>query len=199
MTKAKEIAKLINETKEGTLFCIKDFLDITSYENAKLILSRLENKNVIKRAYDGLYYRPIFSNIVNDYIPVSPYDFVKKISNMYGWKVCVYGEGALNYLGISTQVSAKYEFASDGPYREYTLNGKKIKFKHTNSRINNLTTRNATVIEAFRYIGKYNVTSNIIRDIEYRLSKSDIDELKQNKNRFPVWISNIIQNMESRL
>ena len=196
MTKAKEVIKIINDAKEGTLFCIKDFLDITSYDNAKLILSRLENRNVIKRAYDGLYYRPSYSKIAQRYVPVSPLEFVSKIAELNKWHIILYGDSALNYLSLSTQVPATFEFVTDGPYREYVFDGMKIRFRHTNfNYIKVLSNKSATLIEALRFLGKDRVDEKIIDALKLRMTNKEIKELIEFKQYYPVWIYKIIYKL----
>ena len=49
MNKQKEIELIIANSKDNDLFAPKDFLGITSYNNAKLILARLVEQGKLKR------------------------------------------------------------------------------------------------------------------------------------------------------
>lgn len=39
----------INNAKYGTVFIVADFIDIASYDTVRKTLSRLSNKNIIKK------------------------------------------------------------------------------------------------------------------------------------------------------
>lgn len=196
MSDMKTIKKIIESSNQNTLFNVKDFVSLTNYDNCKIILNRLEKEGFIRRLIDGFYYRPVFSTLANQFVPVSSYAFVNKISEIYGWSVCVYGEAALNYLGLSTQVVSKYIFISDGPYREYNIDGVIIKFKHTNNKfIKNLSFKAATIVEAIRYLGKEHIDNKDILTIKKQISKGEKEELKFYKNKLPVWMHIIIEEV----
>ncbi len=198
MTISKTIENIINADDYNTIYTAKDFLYLTSYNNAKLILSRLCNKSIIQRLVDGMYYKAKYSNIVDDFIPVPVYTFVNKLADIYEWNICVYGEAALNYLGLSTQVPAHYIFVSDGPYREYELYGIKIKFKHTNTKnIKNLSFKVGTIIEALKYLGDDNITNDNINILKKNINNEEKEELIKIKKKLPVWLNNYIERIIS--
>lgn len=187
MSKIREIEKKIDEVYTNEVFTSKDFLDTTSYNNAKLILSRLISKGKINRVMDGFYYKN------GSYISV--YDFVDKIAKMNDWNICVYGEAALNYLNLSTQVPSKYIFISDGPYREYNVFNTVVKFKHTNKNIKNVSTKVATILEALKYLGKGRIGDNEIEIIKEGMDEQELLELKECAKKSSVWIYEIVERI----
>ena len=78
----------------------------------------------------------------------------EKLAEKFGWTIAPAEDMALNELGLSTQVPAKYTFISDGPTKKYTLdNGLTIYFKYrANKEISSLTRKEAMVIEAIQTI-----------------------------------------------
>ncbi|WP_312855538.1 DUF6088 family protein [Litoribacterium kuwaitense] len=80
----------------------------------------------------------------------SPNKVAEKLGEKLGWMIAPAEDTALNELGLSTQVPAKYTFISDGPSKKYTLdNGIDIYFKHkANKEISKLSKKEAIVIEA---------------------------------------------------
>ena len=194
MSVKKEV-ELVIESNYHVLYTPKDFLYLTSYANAKLVLSRLCNQNKIKRLIDGIYYKPYFSEFTNMEIPISPYVFVDKISDIYDWNICVYGEAALNYFGISTQIPSKYVFITDGPYREYKLDSVIVKLKHTNKNIKNISFNVSAALECIKFMGKERVTDEHLSLIYSQLTKEEIAEIKTASRKAPIWIYQFIERM----
>ena len=58
----------INNAQYCTVFIASDFLSIASYDTTRKILSRLSNKNIIKKIIRGMYYKPKFSSLLNEYV-----------------------------------------------------------------------------------------------------------------------------------
>ena len=191
---SREIKEVIEKASTEAVFTPKDFLNITSYNNAKLVLSRLEKTGMIKRLIDGFYYKPVFSKLINDYAPISPYAFVNKVAQINDWNICVYGEAALNYFSLSTQVPAKYIFISDGPYRTYNIDCVVIYFKHTNKNIKKVPFRVAAALEALKYLGKDKVDKKVIERLKSQLTENELLELEKHSIKSSIWIYNIIKN-----
>ena len=51
----------------GSVFVVSDFTDIADYENAKKCLLRLEKEGLIRRIIRGVYDKPYFSTLLNEY------------------------------------------------------------------------------------------------------------------------------------
>ena len=195
MSDMKKIRNIIEKADYNSLFAPKDFISFTSYDNAKVILNRLEKEGLIKRLIDGIFYKPRFSVEMNDYFAISPYAFIDKISSIYDWNICLYGESALNYLSLSTQVPSQYVFISDGPYREYDLEGIKVKFKHTNMKFLTLSFKTKTAIESIKFIGKDKLTIEDINQLKRELNNKEKEELYGYKKYAPVWMHKVLERI----
>ncbi|MGN1294772.1 MAG: DUF6088 family protein, partial [Bacilli bacterium] len=120
MTLSKQIKERIIASKFGSFFIISDFTDISNYDTARKTLARLEEEKIIVKVYRGIYYKPKFSTLINEFIAPNISDLAEAIARNFEWSITPTGEYALNLLGISTQVPACYSFISSGPYRSYT-------------------------------------------------------------------------------
>ena len=193
MSNSKLILDIIDKSDYNTLFTAKDFYKVTNYQNAKLILNRLCKNGVINRLIDGIYYKPKYVKAINDFARISPYDFAHKIAAIYNWSICASGIAALNLFGLSTQVPNTYVFESDGPYREYIIDGALITFKHTNNKnIKNISYKTGSLIQALKYIGLENINDAIIKTCASKLNKYEKQELLSNMYVVPAWLTKII-------
>ena len=68
----------------------------------------------------GLYYAPRFSELLQEYEEPSPNEIAHAIARKNRWSIVPEGNTALNQLGLSTQVSAKWSYISSGPYAEFS-------------------------------------------------------------------------------
>ena len=66
---SKDVELRIDNLKDGAVFILNDFLDLTNYENIKKIIQRLINKNKIIKVLDGIYMKPKYSALLNEYLP----------------------------------------------------------------------------------------------------------------------------------
>ena len=51
------------------------------------------------------------------------------LARKFNWRIQPSGDAALNLLGLSTQVPARWEYLSDGPSREYELGSATLAFR----------------------------------------------------------------------
>lgn len=102
----------INNAQYGTIFIVSNFISIASYD------------------IRGMYYKPKFSSLLNEYVAPNINLVAEAIARNYGLAIAPTGETSLNLLGISTQVTSHYKFISSGPYRKYCINGITISFSH---------------------------------------------------------------------
>ena len=157
---SKKIKQYIEKLKPNQIFLTNDLIDVTNYNNIKIILYRLEKQKIIKRLMDGLYYKPDFSSLLNADIPLDIEDVVKKIAEKFNWKIVPEHNKVLNMLNLSTQVPAKYIYLSTGPYRKYNIYGFDIYFKHASEKnFVNYSYKELLVIQAIKGLGNKKYSS----------------------------------------
>lgn len=192
----ENIRNIILSYEKGTIFTNSDFYDIGSKSAVEQTLSRLNKENVIYRLLDGYYTIPKYSEVLQEYSYPSPDQLASKIADKYAWKISAYGETALNMVGFSTQVSAKYEYISDGPYREYEYRNQVIKFKHTNNKnISIFTKELSLVIQVIRALGKNKVNDTHISKLAVYCKKHVKEDLKNDTKQVTSWIYDILKRI----
>ena len=171
-----EIENRIKNFEGGYAFSAVDFADIADTDPTNKALSRLNESGTIRRIIRGVYDKPVYSELLNEYSSPNVEKVVEALARKFNWTVAPAGETALNYLHMSTQVSNSWSYISDGPYRKYEIGSYTIEFKHcANKEISGKSFLTVSVIQALKFIGKANVQKE---DIE-RLSLSIPSEQKQ--------------------
>ena len=115
-----EIKKRIKLAESGTVFLTSDFTDLATTTTVRKYLGRQVEEKNIRRIMDGVYEKPVYSNLLNEYIPANPEKVAYAIARSFRWTIAPCGDVALNKLGLSTQVPVVWSYISDGPYRKFS-------------------------------------------------------------------------------
>ena len=143
----------------GTAFSASDFLDIADANSVSQALFRMEKDNSIRRVINGIYDKPAYSQLIQEYGVPNISKIAEAMARRFNWNIAPSGNTALNILHISTQVPNTWEYVSDGPYRDYMIGNVPLKFKHVMPReINGYSSITTMVIQGIRAIGKGNMT-----------------------------------------
>lgn len=111
------------------------------------------------------------------------------IARKFGWTIAPSGNTALNQLGVSTQVPAKWSYISDGPYNNFEFGTVEIEYKHrSNKNISGLSYKTASVIQGIRALGKENIGSAEIAKIRQCLSEQEKESLLTEAQQSTAWI-----------
>ena len=188
-----QVEKRIENDPHGTVYVSSDFADITNKRNINMIFLRLQEKGIIFQALRGVYYKPEYSKILGEY--VHPYidKLAYAIARQNGWTIVPSGNKALNELGLSTQVPAKYVFMTDGPSKVYYYKKIPISFKHTENRdIVNLSFMTAYVIQGLKVLGKKNVNEKVIDKLSSVLTNEQKKTMLAETKNCSYWIRETI-------
>ncbi len=170
-------------------FIVSDFLELGNHEAVKKALQRLEKEGKIRRILRGVYDRPEYNERFGIYS--APYigEVAKALARQYNWNICPSGNYALNLLGLSTQVPAKYVYVSDGPYKTYRIGNTEIEFRHSNKRgISDFSYKTLIIIQALKQMGNENITDEIIQKIRSVLTEEDKETLLSEGKKTNIWI-----------
>lgn len=186
----------INESFIGKAFVVSDFTDIMNYETAKKAIARLEKQGEIRRVLRGVYDKPKYSKLLNEELLPDPDETARAIARNFNWTIAPSGNTALNMLGLSTQVPAKWEYISTGPYREYEVGNNTITFSHrANKTIEGMSQKTAMVIEALRAIGKSEIDEKVINKIRNNLTAKERENLINEGRQTTNWIYDLIKKI----
>ena len=180
----------------GTAFSASDFLDIADANSVSQALFRMEKDGKIRRVINGIYDRPAYSQLIQEYAVPRIDKIADAMARRFNWNIAPSGDTALNTLHISTQVPNVWEYVSDGPYRDYMIGKTPLKFKHVMPReINGYSAITVMVIQGIRAIGKGNMTQEQRERFSSVITKEDKEILLREARTASGWIYREIRNI----
>ncbi len=189
-----KIIKRIKKFGNKKIFITADFFDIADYETVRKTLNRLVKEGRIQRVMKGLYYNPKYIEIINEYEAPSIHEIAIAIARKYNWNISPSGNTALNLLGLSTQVPAKWSYISDGRYTSINFNNNLIEFKRRNNgEISNMSPEIALIIQAIKALGNKGVGEKEIQHLKDKLPLEKKAELLESGKRTSQWIYKTIK------
>lgn len=196
MTNLSIIRDRINQSENGTVFVAVDFVDVSDKTNINAYLARLVDEGLVRRVMRGVYYKPQFSEFLNEVTVPSVDKVAHAIARNFGWTIVPSGEAALNYLGLSTQVPAIYVYVSDGAYKEYSYGNTTIEFKKTtNKEVSKLSYKTALVVQALKSLGKDNIDDIVISRLRTLLTDSEKETMLDEAKATTAWIYEFIKTI----
>ena len=192
----QEIRARILSAEDGAVFVAPDFADIADTATIRQGLKRLYQSGIIRRIIRGIYEKPKYSKLLDEYVAADPDAVAKALARCYHWTIAPCGNTALNLLGLSTQVTAVWSYISDGPYKTYEWNSTKLEFKHrTNKEITGLSYMTSLVIQALKTLGRTNVTPEIIQTLSEKLSEAEKQACLKEATESTDWVYDTIRKM----
>jgi len=196
MNYKQKILERINNLSSNQVFISNDFFDIAEYETIRSTLNRLVEDEKISRIMNGIYYKPKYIDLIGEYEAPSVNEVAKALARKYNWTIAPSGNTALNLLGLSAQVPAKWTYISDGRYADFSFGNIMIEFKHRNNGdISKMSTLTAMVIQAIKAIGKNNVNDEQIDYLKTKLSDKEKKELLKDGKTTSVWVYNVLRKI----
>ena len=196
MTNSEYIQSVIANLPEGTAFIISDFTDKTSNDNVRQIFSRLESEGKIRRILPGIYDKPAYSEILKENAAPNPNNVAEAIARKNNWTITPSGNVALNLLGLSTQVPAKWEYISSGPSNEYQIENTKISFIHrADKEVSRMSRKTSLIIQAIKSLGKDQISNEIIKKIVIKTTVEERIALLSEARQTTNWIYEVIKKI----
>jgi len=121
MSCKSEMLSRIDEAEPGSACVVSDFTDVMDYGTARKNLARFAKSGIIRRVMRGVYDKPRYSEMLQEYVVPNPEEIAKAIARNYNWKIAPAGDTALNLLGLSAHVPADWEYVMSGPYKSYEI------------------------------------------------------------------------------
>ena len=195
-TISNQIRFRISEFQTEKVFIASDFIDLADISTVWQVLSREEKDGTIKRIFQGFYYKPEYSALLDEYEAPSPHEVALAIARKYGWNIAPSENSALNMLGLSTQVPAKWTYVSDGPYRKIKLDNIDIEFKHRNNReITGLSYKTSLIIQAIKAIGRDKLDDNAIMRFSSILTEEEKAWMLEEAKYVTAWVYGVIKQI----
>lgn len=180
---------------KGWVFTAYNFADLGSDSGVRTALSRLQGEKIIRRIAQGIYDYPKTHDVLGGIAPS-----VDAVANAYaeknGAKIQASGAYAANVLGLSDQVPGKVVFLTDGPTGRIKIKNLVVTFKKTTVRnMHAAGSREALVIQAFKFMGQKNITDNMLEKARKLLKQSKRKEFERNIQYAPRWIRVLLINL----
>ncbi len=186
----------IRANLEGSAFVASDFTDLMDYETAKKSLLRLSQSGTIRRVLRGIYDRPQYSELLQEYAAPKPDAIAAALARNYGWTIAPCGDTALNQLGLSTQVTANWSYISTGPYKRYSFDRVELEFLHRADKdIAGKSAKTIMVIQALKAIGEDQVGQAVISKLAHQLTDEEKAALLKEGQQATAWIYGIIKRI----
>ncbi|RKW33577.1 MAG: hypothetical protein D8H95_49895 [Lachnospiraceae bacterium] len=196
MNYKQEILNRIENFESNQVFIANDFFDVAGYETVRSTLNRLVEDKVIIRIMKGIYYKPKYIELIGEYEAPSVNEVANAIARKYNWTIAPSGNMALNLLGLSTQVPAKWTYISDGRYAGFSFGNATIEFKRRNNGdISKMSTLTAMVIQSIKAIGKDKITNEQIDYLKKKLSDKEKSELLSDSKTTSAWVYGVIKKI----
>lgn len=192
----QEIRERILSAEEGSVFSTSDFADIADTNTVRSALYRLIQDGILRRILNGVYEKPKYSKLLDEYVAADPEAVANALARSYHWTIAPCGNTALNLLGLSTQVTAVWSYISDGPYKTYEWNSTKLEFKHrTNKEITGLSYMTSLVIQALKTLGRSNITPEVIQLLSEKLTDKDKQACLKEATESTDWVYDTIRQI----
>ena len=161
----QEIKNRILSSEDGSVFSTSDFADIADTNTVRSALYRLVKDNILRRIINGIYEKPKYSKLLDEYVAADPAAVAQALARSYHWTIAPCGNTALNLLGLSTLVTAVWSYMT------------------------------SLVIQALKTLGKNNVTSEVIQILSTKLSLSEKQACLKEATESTDWVYDTIQQI----
>lgn len=180
---------------KGWVFSAKDFARDFERWEIDHSLHFLEKEGKIKRVLSGLYYYPDYSEILQQQVGPDVGKVAKALARKYDWQIFPEGNTALNYLGLSTQIPAKYIYISSGSPRKYVIINTPLEFRRRVLTESTIKDENANlVVQALKSLGKIHANeSHFIEKLSTKFSYDDWVKIERAAAKVADWILVIIK------
>ncbi len=180
----------------GEPFTPTVFLECGTRASVDQTLSRLVKTGALARVTRGVFVRPEVSRYVGQVMP-EPLKVAEAIAKTTGCVVQVHGAEAARRLELTTQVPTQAVFNTSGPSKRIRVGKLEIRLQHVCARKLALVGRPAGLaLAALWYLGKNQVTPDVVRAIRRKLSAPEFDALKSAASVMPGWMSDVLFQYE---
>ena len=180
----------------GWAFSANDLLAKFSRQQADNVLSDLLKDAKIRRVCRGIYDYPKYSEFLKQELSPDIDQVARAFARKFNWRIEVHGDTALNMLGLSTQVVAKYVYLSDGPNRTYDIMGIALEFKKSSLKnIGFKYKESSLIVQALKTLGKERITEEVIETIRKRIDPKMYAKILKDTQSSTGWIYEAIKQI----
>jgi len=180
----------------GWAFSANDLLKKFSRQQADNVLSDLVKEGKIRRVSRGIYDYPKYSEFLEQDLSPDIDQVARAYARKFNWRIEVLGDTALNMLGLSTQVVAKYVYLSDGPNRTYDILGTTLEFKKSSLKnIGFKYKESSLIVQSLKALGKERITYDVLETIRKLIEPKMYSKILKDTQSSTVWIYEAIKQI----
>jgi hypothetical protein len=192
----KKVIARIRSLGRGKAFTSKHFHDLASSDTVRQILGRLTAEGTIRRVARGVYEYPDRSALFKVSPAPDPDAIAQAVARSHGWTIFPTGEAALNRLGLSTQVPARWQYLSDGPTRILAWSGGTIVFKHRATKeTKSLSPKTAMLVQALKSLGREHIDNAVAAALLRALTPREIARAAREARSATAWVYEVIKRL----
>ena len=186
------VQQYIQRTPRGQPFTTSVLMKYGARAAVDQALSRLASAGKIIRLTRGVYVRPEKNRYVGQVLP-EPFKVAEVIAKKTNETIQVSGAEAARQFGLSTQVPAQPVFLTTGQSRQFKIGSLEVTLKHVSrKKIPLAGSRAGLAIVALWYIGKGQVTIQILQQIQKNLTPKEFETFMSSTEYMPAWMSNAV-------
>ena len=191
----QQILNAITTLGHSAVFVPTDFLSLGSRQTVDIVLHRLVRKGTIRRLARGIYDFPKEHPKLGTLQP-SPEKIAEALVDRDCTRIQPTGAYAANILGLSEQVPAKVVFLTDGPSRTVKIGSTTIQLRRTTPKNMAMAGRlSGLLVQAFRELGKENVTPERLKHLKRTIPLNARKELLKDIRFAPEWMHSIFKEL----
>ena len=184
----KKLEYKIHTLPSGSVFGIVDFSDLATPKTVSKMLARLEGEDGIERVLRGIYWKPDGVHTSPD-----PDRVAKALARENTWQLVPCGKTALHLFGLEEKSPEEWTYVTNGTYRRYFYDGKKISFLHTTGKIvSTMSEKTALLVQVLKAYGRDGVTEELMTQIASLLNFEDAKRIWQESRHMTEWIAGAI-------
>ena len=189
----QKILSRIYGSGRGWTFSPSDFADLGKRAATDKSLQRLATKGTIRRVIRGIYDYPAQSKRLNTIFRPDVDQVAQALARKFRWNIQPMGMAALNILGLSTQVQGRYAYRSDGPNRQYDVDGRELTFVHTAFRDSGFKLRESgLLVEGLKVLGPERVTDETIMKLRKAIPEELRSRIVKDTRTATAWARDVI-------
>ena len=173
----------------GWAFSSSDLIQKFTRQQADNILSDFVKQGKIRRICRGIYDYPKYSKLLEKVLSPDIDQVARAFARKFNWNIEVSGDSALNILGLSTQVEAKYIYLSNGKTKKYQIMNMTLEFKKSSLKnIGFKYKESSLIVQALKTLGKDRINDNVINTIRDKIDSTKYSKILNDTKTTTVWI-----------
>lgn len=180
----------------GWAFTKIDFVSEFGESNIHQALSSLTRAGKIRRVCHGVYDYPRYSELLGQNLSPDIDEVAQALARKFNWRIQPSGDAALNLLGLSTQIPARWVYLSDGPSRQYEIGNQALVFRRSVLKDAGFKYRESgLLVQSLKALGKNRVDPGVIETLRQRLVPVNGERILKDTRTVTGWIYQVIKQV----